>query len=92
MSYTAVRAVSSLPVAGAKWNFPCKTKHKEGPQYTSFSCLFLSVFTVYTRKMPFLPRPDPLEEFTALTESAFPKVIKMLSGRLVYVGEANAGL
>jgi len=50
------------------------------------------VFTVYTRKMPFLLRPDPLEEFTALTESAFPKVIKMLSGRLVYVGEANFGL
>ena len=68
------------------------TKHKEGPQYTLFSCPFLSVFTVYTRKMQFLLRPDPLEEFIALTESAFPKVIKMLSGRLVYVGEAHFGL
>jgi len=42
--------------------------------------------------MPFLLRPDPLEEFTALTESAFPKVIKMLSGGLVYVGKALTNL
>jgi len=42
--------------------------------------------------MPFLLRPDPLEEFTTLTESAFPKVIIMLYGRLVYVGEALTNL
>jgi len=42
--------------------------------------------------MQFLLRPDPLEEFIALTESAFPKVIKMLSGGLVYVGKALTNL
>ena len=54
MPYTAVRAVSSLPVAGAKMALSVHTwltKHKEGPQITSFSRLFLSFFTVYTRKM-----------------------------------------
>jgi len=33
------------------------TKHKEGPQITSFLCMFLSFFTVYTRKMPFFLLP-----------------------------------
>ena len=54
MPYAAVSAVSSLPVAGAKMALCVHTwltKHKEGPQITSFSCLFLSFFTVYTRKM-----------------------------------------
>ena len=53
--YTTVRAVSSLLVAGAKMALSMHTwltKHKEGPQITSFSCLFLTFFTVYTRKMP----------------------------------------
>ena len=57
MPYTAIRAVSSLPVAGAKVALSVHTwltKHKERPRITSFSCLFLSFFTVYTRKMPFL--------------------------------------
>jgi len=56
MPYTAVRAVSSLPAAGAKMALSVHTwltKHKEGPQITSFSCLFLSFFTVCPRKMPF---------------------------------------
>ena len=60
MPYTTARAVSSLPVAGAKMALSVHTwitKHKEGPQITSFSCLFLSFFTVYTQKMPFLLLP-----------------------------------
>jgi len=35
---------------------------------------------------------DPLEEFTTWTESAFWKVIKMLYGRLVHVGETVSNL
>ena len=60
MPYTAIRAVSSLPVAGPKMALSVHTwliVHKEGPQITSLSCLFLSFFTVYTRKMPFLLLP-----------------------------------
>ena len=43
--YITVRAVSSLLVAGAKIALSVHTwltKHKEGPQITSFSCLFLT--------------------------------------------------
>jgi len=35
---------------------------------------------------------DPLEAFTTRTESAFWKVIKMLYGRLVHVGETVSNL
>ena len=53
MPYTAVTALSSLPVAGAKMVLSVHTwltKHKEGPQYrpTSSSCLFhFSLFHIF---------------------------------------------
>jgi len=64
MPYTTARAVSSLPVAGAKMALSVHTwitKHKEGPQITSFSCLFLSFFTVYTENAIFVPTTGRLE-------------------------------
>ena len=36
--------------------------------------------------------PNPLEEITALTESAFRKSHKMLHGRFVYVGKTLTDL
>jgi len=56
--------MSSLPAAGAKMALfvhTWLTKQKEGPQITSFSCLFLSFFTVHTKNAIFASTTGRLE-------------------------------